>query len=243
MARIPDSEHTERTLIFPEFREFFSKFSKFPQFFVEILGKNLKISEKILKTPKIFRVPPISAPCQLSENYPEWIWFWFFHRNYPEPLFGFGKKSRILTLQKCGRCHFSRCCRERPEVVKRECQSRTKYVPRLSSSERTSYEVVRVRPTKFFFTSSYEFVRRSSFSRRPHVPATRFQDCFKAPARLGNVRAWSRSLKWTPSVSKTTMLGPTGASLHPPPSRASTLHPEGWRASLTTDGPCKGYFL
>jgi hypothetical protein len=29
---------------------------------------------------------------------PEWIWIWFFHRNYPEPLFGFGKKSRILTL-------------------------------------------------------------------------------------------------------------------------------------------------
>ena len=52
-----------------------------------------------MKPLKFFIVPPISAPCQLSENYPEWIWIWFFHRNYPEPLFGFGKKSGILTLE------------------------------------------------------------------------------------------------------------------------------------------------
>jgi len=77
----------------------------FFQNFVIVFGKKLKSSEEILKNPKIFRVPPISAPCQLSQNSgmdldldPEWIWIWFFHRNYPEPLFGFGKKSRILTL-------------------------------------------------------------------------------------------------------------------------------------------------
>ena len=29
---------------------------------------------------------------------PEWIRIWFFHRNYPELLFGSGKKCRILTL-------------------------------------------------------------------------------------------------------------------------------------------------